>query len=102
MQRFALALLMGASTATAAAPALAGEPITRQLTVNVTDEDFASPASIAKLERRIRRAARAVCSDNDRIAPLTRAERECYARAIGQAEQRLAEVKARHAVAQGG
>ncbi len=101
MKAIAIALALGAS-AVLAIPALAAEPEVRTTHVKVTDEDFASSQSLARLESQIRRAARKVCvrPDNSRAPSLD--EQLCIARALAGARQELAAVQARHNIAMGG
>lgn len=91
-----------AASAVLATPAMAAGPEVRTTRIKVTDEDFASSRTIARLESRIRRAARNVCLQPNGPNIQSRSERACVAKAIAGAQQERAAVQMRHGIAMGG
>lgn len=104
MHGFAIALALGATSAIFIAPplSLASEPEVRALRVKVTDEDFASAESLARLQSKLRRAAYKVCAKNDSFNGRSTEERACIAKALDGADSRLAQIQARYGIAYGG
>ena len=101
MKLMTIAVALGAS-AVLAVPAVAAEPEVRTTRVKVTDEDFASSQSMARLESQLRRAARKVCMRPDNSLTPSRDEQMCIAKALAGARQELAAVQIRHNIALGG
>ena len=102
MRTIAIALIMVTIAAPTVASAENANPVIRHKTVPVSAQDFASAESTERLERKLRSAARAVCTRNRGFEPPSRAEQRCYERAVSNAKQSLAQKQAEHGSALGG
>ncbi len=97
-----IALISAALAATLSLPAQANE-VTRHRAVKATAADFATPEGLARLERRLRSAARVVCRDHHpRSHPPTEVEQRCYRRAMLNTRARMAELREEYGTRKGG
>lgn len=88
-----IALAAVCSLGLIASPALAAKPETQSMSVEYADLNLSSPEGLAKLDRRIDKAARKVCR-MDEIQTGTRVRsanaQRCYEAAINSAKSQMA------------
>lgn len=94
MSHLKLAIIAAAISSSIMPTAFAQEPVTRSVEVNLQGLDLSNPADMSVAEKRIRGAAKDVCTDSSGAMTLEQRRnfRNCYDTALEGAFERLGPV----------